>query len=248
MKIPNLCYKHIMSTEMVESRLGHAPAPRPAAAALPGWPVFGLRLHTPRLELRVPTDGDLHALAALARRGVHLPGETPFVNDWTSLPSPAFERRFLQYFWGIRAEWGGERWRLPFGAFTADGEPVGIQQIEATGFAVRRTVRSGTWVGLALQRNGYGTEMREAVLDLAFRHLGALWAEAGTNETNAGARRMLERLGYGWNGLGVTGGGPGGTRQPVVNFRLSAEDWLLVERPHLHVERVPGDLEPFAAA
>ena len=215
------------------------------AAVTAEWPVFALRIRTERLELRVPDDDDLQALATLARAGVHEPGATPFVNDWTSLPSPAFERRFLQYFWAQRAEWGRDRWRLPFGAFTAAGEPVGVQQIEATAFPVRRTIRSGTWVGLALQRNGYGTEMREAVLELAFRHLGAQWAEAGTNETNVGAQRMLERLGYRWNGLGVTEGGPGGAAQEVVNYRLTAADWLAVPRPHVRIERAPGDLDPF---
>ena len=233
-----------MSTGLVQNTHAAPAAARPVAAE---WPIFGLSIVTERLVLRVPGDDDLEQLVRLARLGVHLPGESPFIDDWTTLPSPAFEQRFLQYFWGQRAEWSPGRWRLPFGAFTHAGEPVGVQQIEAAGFPVRRTIRSGTWVGLAQQRKGYGTEMREGVLDLAFRHLGAQWAEAGTNETNIAARLMLEKLGYVWNGLGVTIGGETGTATPVVNYRIGAAAWLEHERPHIRVERAPGDLDLFAA-
>ena len=35
------------------------------------WPLFHLRLQTPGLELRLPSDSDLDALASLAASGVH---------------------------------------------------------------------------------------------------------------------------------------------------------------------------------
>ena len=35
------------------------------------WPVFGLRLFTPRLELRVARDDDIPGLAEAAIRGIH---------------------------------------------------------------------------------------------------------------------------------------------------------------------------------
>ncbi len=38
------------------------------------WPVGGLTLHTPRLELRPDDDAGLRELAALALQGVHPPG------------------------------------------------------------------------------------------------------------------------------------------------------------------------------
>lgn len=42
------------------------------------WPLSGLRLVTGRLELRVPREGDLVALAELATAGVHDPEVMPF--------------------------------------------------------------------------------------------------------------------------------------------------------------------------
>jgi hypothetical protein len=37
------------------------------------WPQYGLRLRTPRLELRLPAPAELDALAQLSVEGVHEP-------------------------------------------------------------------------------------------------------------------------------------------------------------------------------
>ena len=47
------------------------------------WPLFGLRLLTPRLELRVPDLTELAQLADVAAAGVHDPASQPFVVPWT---------------------------------------------------------------------------------------------------------------------------------------------------------------------
>ena len=96
------------------------------------WPLFDLRLRTPRLELRLPTDDDLLALAAVARAGVHdLPG-TPFLVPWDELPSPAFERQFLLHWWQVRGSWSPGDWTLGL-AVLAEGRPIGIQDLMAQG-------------------------------------------------------------------------------------------------------------------
>lgn len=46
-------------------------------------PLAGLRVRTPRLELRTPDPEDLGALAGLAARGVHDPAVQPFTMAWT---------------------------------------------------------------------------------------------------------------------------------------------------------------------
>ena len=50
------------------------------------WPLLGLRLITPRLELRLPSDEELSELADLAAEGMHGPGSMPFLVSWPSLP------------------------------------------------------------------------------------------------------------------------------------------------------------------
>jgi hypothetical protein len=59
------------------------------------WPLFDLRLRTPHLELRLPTDDDLIELAGVARTGIVDEDRTVFLVPWHKLPSPAFERQFL---------------------------------------------------------------------------------------------------------------------------------------------------------
>ncbi len=50
------------------------------------WPLLGLRLITPRLELRLPTGEELGDLADLAAEGMHDPGSRPFLVSWPGLP------------------------------------------------------------------------------------------------------------------------------------------------------------------
>jgi hypothetical protein len=51
----------------------------------PHWPLAGLRLRTPRLELRWPSLEDLDELVALAAAGVHDPQVQPFSAAWTDV-------------------------------------------------------------------------------------------------------------------------------------------------------------------
>ena len=143
------------------------------------WPLFDLRLRTPRLELRLPTDDDLLGLMEVARAGVHDPAATPFKFPWDELPSPAFERNFLLHWWASRGSWKPERWTLTLAA-VAGGRPIGIQDLLARDFAHRRTVSTGSWLGQAYQRRGYGTEMRAAVLSL-LRDSAHAWRSRGTS-------------------------------------------------------------------
>ncbi len=186
------------------------------------WPLFDLRLRTPRLELRLPTDDDLLALLEVARAGVHEPEVMPFLVPWTDLPSPEFERSFLQFYWGTRASWTPTDWQLPL-AVLRENSPMGVQEVAARDFATRRTVVTGSWLGRRHQKQGLGTEMRAAVLFLAFDGLGALVAESGAIEGNTGSMRVSEKLGYRPNGASVVA--PRG--EPLVEhrYRLTRANW-----------------------
>ena len=94
------------------SGLRRTAARRTMAAMAHPWPLFDLRIRTPRLELRLPTDDDLVALAAVVRAGVHDLPVTPFLVPWDELPSPAFERQFLLHWWQVRGSWSPEDWTL----------------------------------------------------------------------------------------------------------------------------------------
>jgi RimJ/RimL family protein N-acetyltransferase len=163
------------------------------------WPLFDLRLRTPHLELRLPTDSDLLALVKVARAGIMEEGRIFFAAPWHELPSPAFERQFLQHWWRSRGSWSPTSWSLGL-AVVAEGQPIGIQDVMAEQFAVRKTVATASWLGAANQGRGYGTEMRAAVLALVFDGLGAQSAESGYFTGNAASARVSEKLGYVPNG------------------------------------------------
>jgi hypothetical protein len=77
------------------------------------WPLFGLRLRTPRLELRLPSLADLDELAGLAAEGVHDPAVMPFGVPWTDVPPDQRARRVLQYHLGPGRRTAGPKSRSP---------------------------------------------------------------------------------------------------------------------------------------
>jgi len=187
------------------------------------WPLFDLRLRTPRLELRVPADEDLLRLLEVARRGVHDLPRSPFLVPWDEPPSPAFERQFLLHWWQVRGSWSPDAWTLALVA-VADGAVIGMQDVIARDFGRTRTVRTGSWLGLDHQRQGYGTEMRAAVLWLAFEELGARVARSGYLEGNAASARVSAKLGYQPNGVELIDATPGRERIEQL-LRVTPETW-----------------------
>jgi RimJ/RimL family protein N-acetyltransferase len=188
----------------------------------PVWPLFDLRLRTPRLELRLPADEELAELCAIARAGIHEADEMPFAVPWTDLPSPAFERGFAQYHWRMRAEWRPERWALELMTLH-EGRPVGMQGLSAMDFAILRTVSTGSWLGRPWQARGFGKEMRAAVLALAFDGLSAHVALSEALEGNESSMGVSRALGYEANGVGRCA--PRGVPVETRLFRLSRARW-----------------------
>ena len=186
------------------------------------WPIAGLVIRTPRLELRWPSDDDLVALAELAAEGVHGADEMPFTVPWTRGTPTEVRRRVLQWHWQQRAQWTAGSWAWT-PVVVADGEVVGTQSMFADHFAVRRSVGTGSWLGRRFQGRGIGVEMRRAVLHLAFTGLGAAVAETGAFEDNTASLSVTGRLGYRPNGdkLVAVEGRP----RRVLLFALDRPSW-----------------------
>jgi RimJ/RimL family protein N-acetyltransferase len=100
----------------------------------PYWPLSGLRLKTPRLELRWPTLADLDSLAALAADGVHDPSVQPFAVAWTDAPPHERARGVLQYHWSKWGSWSVSEWELNLVA-ARQGVIIGTQGLGARDFA-----------------------------------------------------------------------------------------------------------------
>lgn len=171
------------------------PQPPPPEAHPDPWPLAGLVLRTPRLELRPDDDAGLRELVEVAYAGVHPPEEMPFTHPWTDADPRYLGRGSLQYFWRCRADVGPERWAVNF-IVRLDGRVIGTQGLMAAGFAQTREVSSGSWLGLAFQARGLGTEMRAAVLGLAFDHMAARAARSEAFVDNPASLAVSRRLGY----------------------------------------------------
>ncbi|MER5742636.1 GNAT family protein [Streptomyces sp. NPDC059913] len=167
------------------------------------WPLYGLRLRTPRLELRLPDLELLDDLASVAADGVHAPGETPFTMPWTDAPPAGRARATFQHVLHTVADWSPRNWTLGL-AVLHEGRAIGRQDLTAKDFAITGEVASGSWLGLAHQGRGLGTEMRAAVLHLAFAGLGARSAVSAAMTDNARSLGVSRRLGYLPDGLTVT--------------------------------------------
>ncbi len=208
-------------------------------------PLHGLRLRTPRLELRLGDRAELEALARVAERGIHGPDEMPFGVPWTDdVGTSGFVDGFVAFHEQALAEWRPDLWRLNLLAFR-DDEPVGTQEIQATQFAIDRVVGTGSWLGRSSQGQRLGTEMRAAVLELAFEHLRATAAESSWIESGAGqSAGVSARLGYTETGTELVHPRDG----PVVrhNLRLDRSDWR--SPPGLEVKGAERCLPLFGAA
>ena len=159
------------------------------------WPLRRLSLTTDRLELRLPTEDQLLVLAASA------PVDLETDPAWAAPPgaSNPTATAVLQWYWRALGEWRVEHWRLPLGVWF-ETRLVGFQELEAERFASLATVESSSWLVEEARGRGIGKEMRAAVLNLAFEHLGAHVATSGAWESNAASLGVSRALGYRDNG------------------------------------------------
>jgi RimJ/RimL family protein N-acetyltransferase len=186
------------------------------------FPPAGLRLKTPRLELRLPSPDQLGELAALAAEGVHDPARMPFVTPWTDAEPAEVVKTVLQHHWSAWAGWTAANWTLNF-VVLHDGVVVGQQSLGSSDLAVTREVSTGSWLGLAHHGRGIGTEMRAAVLHLAFAGLGAEEAQSTAFDHNTASLGVSRKLGY--QPDGIKRRAVRGVRQTDLRVRLTREAW-----------------------
>ncbi|HYD10290.1 MAG TPA: GNAT family protein [Acidimicrobiales bacterium] len=204
------------------------------------WPLFGLTIRTPRIELRYLDDEVMDELIEVAAAGIADDGRPmPFLSPWIRGERPGFDHRFRQWHWGGRARLTAEDWVLPF-AILVDGALVGAQDLAAKAFPVARTVVTGSWLGLAHQGTGIGKEMRAAVLHLAFDGLGAQRAHTEAFEDNPRSLGVTRALGYEENGWTVLD--REGVAAKELRFVMTRERWLERRRGDITIDGLTEDV------
>jgi len=197
------------------------------------WPLYGLTIVTPRLELRLPREEELAELAHLAGLGVHRPDERPFLTPWTDGGPEDRARVVLQGHWSRLGTWSAAAWQLGLGVFRS-GDPLGVVTLRARDFTIVREVTTSAWLGVEHQGSGYGTEARVGLLTLAFDHLDAHAALTEVFQDNHASQGVSRKLGYEHDGISVDARGD----EALVSdrLRLTRETWTRRTRPMASVE------------
>ncbi|MEU6696424.1 GNAT family protein [Pseudonocardia sp. NPDC046786] len=209
------------------------------------WPPHRLVLRTPRLELRPDDDGSLRELVPMLHEaGVHPGSEMPFAVAWTDADPRYLGRGVAQYLWSERARSSPESWALHL-VVRAGGAVIGLQSVTANRFGLLREVGTGSYLGRRYQGQGYGTEMRAAVLAFAFDRLGATSARSDHVEGNDASAQVSRRLGYRYDGTSLNTARD--VREVQHRLLLTPEEFA---RPgwDLAVEGYTGELAGFLAA
>jgi RimJ/RimL family protein N-acetyltransferase len=87
------------------------------------------------------------------------------------------------------------------------------------------TPEIGYWLGVPFWGKGYATEAARAVIDHAFGDLGYDTLLAGARVSNAASRRVLEKCGFQWTGVGLYRIRALASSAPCDRFRLDRGLW-----------------------
>lgn len=168
-------------------------------------------LETERLILRAPQLGDVNAVAALAN-------DKRIAENTRRIPHP-YARRDAEDFIAAVNVPGGE---TAFVIALRDGPIVG-----ACGLAMQDEGAPdvGYWLGVKHWGKGYATEAVRAVIDYAFTDLGHEALSAGARVTNPASRRILEKCGFQWTGVGLCRIQSLRSSAPIDRFRLDRGLW-----------------------
>ncbi|MEJ7833142.1 MAG: GNAT family protein [Nocardioides sp.] len=177
------------------------------------------------IGLRTVREDDLAHLAAIQPPDhEHDPGAEVFAGQSREEHRQRLVRQGL---WRSLGDWSPSSWCLDF-VVEHDAQIVGVQTLEAQDFTSLRTVDSGSWLIAASRGHGIGVAMREAVLGLAFDHLGALAAVSSARSDNAASLGVSRRLGYRDNGVTLNASENGLVE--LQHMRLTTQEWQAAGR------------------
>lgn len=210
-------------------------APTPAGGdemLLRNWPLSGLRVRSPLIELRWPSLRDLDGLASRGAEGVHDPSVMPFFSQWTDGPAETVAHRVMQRHWSSLGAWRPDEWTC-YLVVVHEGTVVGSQSIGARHFAVTRDVLLTAWLGLPYQGRGIGGHARGAMLHLAFEGLGALRALSVVRQDNLASQGVCRKFAFRRDGTQVNA---------VRGERVVSDRWTLDRETFLARNTIPFTL------
>ncbi len=168
-------------------------------------------LETERLTLRAPRMDDAKSIAALAN-------DLRIAQNTTRIPHPYALVDAEAWLAAVNKNEG----EATFVVTLVDGAVIG-----ACGVELRdgRTPELGYWLGTHYWGQGYATEAARAVIDHAFTNLGFDALHSGARISNPASRRVLEKCGFQWTGVGLYRIRALASSAPIDRFRLERGIW-----------------------
>ena len=171
-------------------------------------------LETKRLVLRAPRLEDAKAIAAIAN-------DRRVAENTARIPHPYRQTDAEAWLAGSNLQPGEETYLITFGGTVIGG----------CGFDLRDgpTPEIGYWLGAKHWGKGYATEAVRALIDHAFTNLEHKALQSCVRVTNPGSRRVLEKCGFQWTGVGLCRIRALGSSVPVDRFRLERGIWTALK-------------------
>ena len=168
-------------------------------------------LATERLILRAPCFEDARAIAALAN-------DRRIAENTLRIPHPYGLADAQSFITAANASDG----EIVFLIATRGGTVIGGCGIARFG---EESPEIGYWLGVPFWSQGYATEAARAVIDHAFDDLGYDAVAGGARVSNPASRRVLEKCGFQWTGVGLYRIRALASSAPVDRFRLDRRRW-----------------------
>ena len=171
-------------------------------------------LETQRLVLRAPQFEDAKAVATIAN-------DRRIAENTARIPHPYRMSDAETWIVGSAAELDAETYLITL----ANGSVIG-----GCGFDMRDGAPEiGYWLGFRYWGKGYATEAVRALIDHAFTDLDHKALQSCVRVTNPGSRRVLEKCGFQWTGVGLCRIRALGSSVPVDRFRLERGIWTALK-------------------
>jgi len=166
-------------------------------------------LETERLVLRAPRLADVKAIARLAN-------DRRVAENTARIPYPYHVDDAEQFLAGANRQVGEATFVI-----LREGELIGMCGVEPR----EGTAEIGYWIGVPHWNRGYATEAVRALIDHAFGDIEHDALQAGARVSNPVSRRVLEKCGFQWTGVGLYRIRAINSSAPLDRFRLDRGLW-----------------------
>jgi RimJ/RimL family protein N-acetyltransferase len=168
-------------------------------------------LETKRLVLRAPHLEDAKAVAALAN-------DRRIAENAEKIQHPYRQHDAERWIAGANTLPGSVNYLITL----VDDTVIGSVRLDTDDGT---TPNIGYWLGTRHWGKGYATEAVRALIDHAFTEAGHTALQSSVRVTNPVSRRVLEKCGFQWTGVGLCRIRALGSSVPVDRFRLERGIW-----------------------